>query len=339
MSDNRGNRIRRVLDSKTQIPEYQRLGIEPNEGGKSLLHDEFGIPNSSPVPNKKEANSINDVYNQPIVIKASSPDLSTSQVSKGPPNRGRPAKSAEQFYQQDDDKFIPPKSNFVNVGNHEHTWYNEKVAGPKMIDNNDEIDIDSIQGRNPLSEIENEDMLELSQRFTQQLDAIRNNISFKLNKVSNLEELKYFNSSIFGQNGVFTKIINQFTNMNFQEKYVLGDLLDTYLNDIKCLLSSKEKDLQSQDENNPDEGYSSLPDERSDQDQSDSYDTGSEISINLEENQFSILVDDKPFTILLTEKSVRQVLTKLILGNNIDVERIKLIKRISIDFGVILGDD
>ena len=41
--------VRRAIEAKRNRPEYQRLDIEPETGGKSLLHDEHGLPPFSDV--------------------------------------------------------------------------------------------------------------------------------------------------------------------------------------------------------------------------------------------------------------------------------------------------
>ena len=151
---NEKNVTKRILEAKTRQPEYLRLDVEPKVGGQSLLHDEFGMPKTGG-GQRRNIPPMKEISNEPVVVKASKPtkikDRTFSMIQEEDGNYIRvPDFTGSNI--EEDDKFIPPKSNFVSVGNMEHAWYDEKVTGISMVDNNDEVDVASLQGINPLAE-------------------------------------------------------------------------------------------------------------------------------------------------------------------------------------------
>jgi hypothetical protein len=356
MTEKRGNRVKRILDSKRQPPEYQRLDIEPREGGKSLLHDDFGLPKVGPAPSRGDIPQMREVSNKPVSIKASVPDESRVQIAKGGiPQKGRPSRAAEQtFTKEEDDGFIPPKNNFVNVGQTEHAWYDEKVAGPsEMVDNNaldsnapDEqlIDTDSLQGTNPLADIEQEELSEIRKQFEQRLQYIQDGVLSQLEDVVNLEDLEQFKANILGKSGVISTVLKQFKKLDSQDRQVVGELVNSVIDTLRLEFEAKEYEFLSDEEEDEDEEseHGDFPEE---EDSNENLDVGprqpqtAKVSAALAEGQYAVLVDDKLFTVVDSAQEARQVLSRLILGNNVDVERIQLIKRIPIDFGVVLYED
>lgn len=361
MPEKRGNRVRRILDSKRQPPEYQRLDIEPKQGGKSLLHDDFGLPKVGSASKKEDVPEMEEVSNEPVRVRASVPDESKVQIAKGGiPQRGRPSRAAEQsFTEEEDDRFIPPKSNFVSVGQKEHTWYDDKVAGPsEMVDNNaldpnapDEqlIDTNSLQGANPLADVENEEVSEIRKHFEQRLRYVHDGVLSQLEDVVNLEDLEQFKANVLGKGGVFAAVLRQFKKLPPQERRVVGELVNSVIDSLKLEFEAKEYEFLSEEDEDeefpPEVGEYEEGRNPEDEDTDANMDVGpaqpqtAKVSSALGEGQYAVLVDDKLFTVVDSAQDARQVLSRLILGNNVDVERIQLIKRVPIDFGVVLYED
>jgi hypothetical protein len=345
MTEKRGNRVRRILESKRQPPEYQRLDIEPKEGGRSLLHDDFGLPRVSPTLSRGDVPQMREVSNKPVTIKASVPDESKIQIARGGiPQKGRPARAAEQtFTKEEDDGFIPPKNNFVNVGQIEHAWYDDKVAGPsEMVDNNHDVDADGLQGANPLADVEPE-VSEIQQQYKQRLQYIQDGVISQLEDVVSLEDLEQFKANILGRNGVVTSVLRQFKKLEGKDRQVVGEMINSVIENLKLEFESKEYEFLSDDDETPqdeEDETEDLPPETPDTGKYSSvFQPVAKISAALAEGQWAIFVDDKMFTVVDSAQEARQTLTRLILGNNIDVQRIQLIKRIPIDFGVVLYED
>lgn len=347
--DKRVSRVRRILDSKRQPPEYQRLDIEPREGGRSLLHDEHGLPKVSRASEKK-APLMREISNKPIPVKA---------VNK----RGMPSKSAEQSA---DDGFLPPKSNFVSVGQTDHSWYDESVTGPseKMIDNNEEVDTESIQrvsavdvdknvygiGKsNPLNPSDT------SVKFQKRLRSVFSNIINEIETISSLKDLNDFVANIRSKNGILGSVIQSFENVPDDEKKVVGETVDQYFHQLNVELKSKEQELKylEEDSEESDETIDEYDNEQLAEKQdlenlkdqvADSYDEQSEDGeyqadlSNIEEGQFGIFVKQELFTTCDTEADARSILTKLVVENNVALSDVSVLKRLSIDFGISFGE-
>jgi Tfp pilus assembly protein PilP len=363
----RGTRVRRVLDSKRQPPEYQRLDMEPKEAGKSLLHDEFGMPKVTQAP-KENIPIMKEIPNEPVNVKASKPTAKV-RIAKGNTQRGMPSRQAEQTL-QDDDKFIPPKSNFVSVGQSDHTWYDDKVAGPseRMIDNNEEMNIENLQrvsvvdaeknvfglvGKpDPLSQkVKNAQSKQFEARVINVFDSIKE----QMDDITSTEDLQTFLQNVRAENGVLAKLFKLFKKIPESEKEDIGALIDARIQQFNIDFKAKEHELELDEseveESEPEELEDDFQDQDNDPfvessnaqsedeeiDHKDAPDTA-KISQTLKEGQYGILVDDKLFTVLPDAASAKQALTRLVLGNEVDLSRIQVIKRIGIDFGILLGD-
>jgi hypothetical protein len=349
MNDQRGNRIRRILETKCQQPEHQRLDKEPKEGGRSLLHDEFGLPKVSSKTNNSDIPVMKEIPNKPVAIKASQPKV---QISNTLPKRGVPSVLSQQSF---DDGFIPPRNNFVSVGQVESAWVTKEVTGlpdtknPKsqMVDNNwpqtsseedgDEIQkqVERLQGMNPLGDLESS----VRKNFEHQLQVILTEVVEELSVMDSLDDFADLKSRVFNKNGVISDIICQLSKIPATERVVVGQLINNVIDQLKLEFEAKEyeltSDVEEDGENNP-EDWSQEPSD--DSEEFEKSQATAKISSALSVGQFAIFIDDKLFVTVASAKEAREVLTKLILGNNVPVENIQLIKRIPIDFGVILDD-
>ncbi len=364
-SDQRGNRVRRILETKRQPPEYQRLDLEPKEGGRSLLHDEFGLPKVSPTPtNKGDIPIMKDIPNEPVSIKASQP---VAQVSNSLPKRGVPSVLAQQSFVNDG--FFPPKNNFVSVGQVESAWATKEVTGlpdttntnTSMVDNNwpesssdedGEIvakQIEKLQGMNPLADLENSNVSAARKHFEHRLQHILSEVIEKLHVVDSVDELTDFKANVLGKSGVLSVVLRQFAQVPPAERQVIGESINNVIDQLKLEFEAKEYELTSDEgeyeEDEPTEEDWAEHDSQNEEEETSqneeepqSQQGTAKISSALEEGQFAILIDDKLFTTVNDTQEARKVLTRLILGNNVPVENIQLIKRVPIDFGVILDD-
>ncbi len=342
--DNRGNRVRRVLDNKRQPPAYQQLDLEPKEGGRSLLHDEFGIPKVSSKP-EDNLPPLKELPNEPVKIKASIPDESKYKMAKGIPQKGMPVKSAEQMMERDDG-FIPPKSNFVNVGQVDHAWHDEKVTGlpeQAMIDNNsldsEDIDTDALQGLDPLADGQPQ-VSKIRQEYEERLNTILVKVAEQMKRVTNLEQLKQFKGNVLGKKGVLAAVLKEFAKLPKGERQALGQLVNQFVEALRLEFDALEYELISNKEDDeedmgmyPAEEEETVPEPVQ----------NSEGSLSLQEGDYAILVDNKLFKLVHHEPGnpppevdVRHILSRLVLGNDIDVERVQVIKRCRVDFGITL---
>jgi hypothetical protein len=354
--DLRGNRVRRILDAKRQPPEYQRLDYEPKDGGKSLLHDEFGLPKVAPQPtNKGDFPIMKEVSNKPVVIKASDPNK--KQSSNLVLKKGIPVVSAQQNFS--DDGFIPPKNNFVSVGQVETAWATKEVTGlpdtknskSQMVDNNwpetvseedgDAVQnhVETLQGMNPLKDLESS----VRKNLEHQLQVMLTEVTEELSVMDSLDDFADLKSRVLGKNGILSDILIQFSKIPSAERVAVGQLVNDVIDQLKLEFEAKEYELTSsseEDEEKMHEDYEGEPPDLSEEKSEEAEEPQATVKISsaLAAGQFAIFIDDKLFVTLSSAKEAREVLTKLILGNNVPVENIQLIKRIPIDFGVILDD-
>ena len=116
--------------------EYQRRDIEPKPAGQSLLHDKHGMPRVAKKPVKRMPPPP-QISNEPIRV----------------PARARDEDSISYRSQ------LPPQP-MAHVGMHEDTmWFDEElVAGEvpdgEMVDNNDEMNVESLQRPDPRRDAE-----------------------------------------------------------------------------------------------------------------------------------------------------------------------------------------
>lgn len=127
------------MGNHRRIPEHIRLGVKPQEGGVSLLHDETsGLPRA-PRRQQRIPPPPDPLGDQPVRVQARPPGEPTSYAVP-PYKRGRNAESAQTDVR-------------VQVGNHEESLWMDGVTGvprpqgvPRVIDNNDTIDLRAAEG-------------------------------------------------------------------------------------------------------------------------------------------------------------------------------------------------
>lgn len=343
---NRVNRVRRILEQKLQPPEWQRMELEPEEAGRSRLHDEHGIPKVSNMQ-KKDIPRLQEISNEPVKIKASERN-NPSHIATMIPNKGMPVKTSEQDYE--DDGFIPPKNNFVSVGQVEHAWYGDRVAGPKreMIDNNDNVDnIEKLQGLNPM-DLESKDKNSPEWRFKRRLENAFQNILAQLETVVNMDQFKVFRTNVFGDRGIFSKILAQFNELSQAERRSVGEFVNNFIDSLELEFGAKEAELNDdldEEEEFDEEGYDQMVAEEEEEEGEDTV-TNERFTNLLKPTDIAVFVDGKLVKVLsgrsknvTTELS--DLINQIIVGNNInldDLDRIEVVKRLPINFGVNIGD-
>lgn len=278
-----------------KIPEYMRLGIEPAEGGKSLLQNELGLPLIPKQPKKHEL-SKQEISNEPIMVKASQ--------------------------KNDDDKFIPPMSNFVpNVGA-DATWY-------------DKVDVGSLQGIDPLAELKNPKLSSYKKGLDKQLEIVKATALASLSEVETLKELDELRTSLFGKNGMFQPLVSGLkvlTDKN--EQVVMSNLISDVYEELKFEFEAKSYSLEAEVAEEAEEAEEEVPQIEQD----DMVKKPVEAS-SFEEGCYAIILDNNPEPMVVkTQEEARILLSRLILGNNIEISRLKLIKRLPIDFGVLIRE-
>jgi hypothetical protein len=353
MSDNDIRKIRsnKVLDSKRKPPAWQSLGIEVPTGGVSLMVDEFGMPKIPPKPLDKQIPELIQLDNNPVNIKATNIENKRVQfIKKGS------MKNTENNPNIADDKFIPPKDNFVIVGGSEdHTWYDKRVTGiaddQQMVDNNEVIDVEKLQGINPLIEKAASDVVDefIQDEFIQEpviekelkvkeilqrLDRSFRAIVSKLKEVNDIEELHNIRKNIFSENGIFYTIVeagNKYLDYLDKDKrqFFIAKIKDVF-EATKLEFEAKELEFLSSTDSN-EEAEDPNEDEVS-------YDQEEISDENTSNNLYILYVDNKLYTSKASSDAIKDVLKNLLLKNEIDISRIMLLKKINIDFGIILEE-
>jgi hypothetical protein len=328
------------------------------EGGKSLLHDQFGIPKLSKVP-KKEVMPLKELPNQPIPVRAA---VRETPVRMGHPGMKRDVVQPKApVVQDEDDKFYPPKSNFVSVGQQEHTWHDESVTGLPTVDNNDTMDTDSLQGMNPLADADPE-MSQVCQYFDKRLKHITEGIVSQLEDVQDLEDLAQLHKNVLSKTGVLGTLLRQFNKIPQNERAGVGHLINAFIEDINSKFQDKQNEFvqdeeegqaeeEEYDRTHPDsekkaEGEVEYQeDDPVDNDQMEDHADNSDAGVNLhnlsevmQEGQYGILVQGSLVKVENSAVSAKQMLTTLVLNKGVDISTITLIKRVPVDFGIIVGD-
>lgn len=341
--------VKRMLEAKTRQPEHQRLDIEPKIGGQSLLHDEFGMPKAGG-DKRRNIPVMKEISGEPVVVKASASATPIKTTFRKPGVKKAPV---------DDDKFIPPKNNFVSVGNVEHAWYDDKVTG--IIDNNEEIGgsqggadaTDRLQGMNPLADIKNPKIAESIKFFTKRLQHVKSLVVAELADITDLRELKNLRENTFGPKGIFTDIVRQLDTLKV-DKVVIGELVSQMYSELDLEIGGKEFELTSEAEEDsqvtewPEDMAQivrPLPDEDDDEEVQEENETGSESAAvasarpaAIPEGHYAVIVDGKLVNIEEDAGAVRDFIGDILLNENLELDRVQLIKRIKIDFGIILGE-
>lgn len=282
------------------VPEYVRLNISPKEGGGSLLHDSVtGIPKANSSIKKDNIPVMKEISAEPVVIKAS--DVKDENEEKS---------------------FIPPKSNFVSVGNQDHAWYPESVTGSsEFIDNNDFVDVEALQGLDPLAEdLPSEDPKKFSKEafvINNKLKKLDYNIRSLVNNASSVDALIKIKSNLFSQSILeFKRSFQKITDGD--EKKIISNRIKETFGILDGLLNEAIESISKNDINT---------------------NSGNEVEVtSIDEDQYIIFVDDNPVCICNNKTNVKNVLNDLLLKEDVNISRVKLIKRIPIDFGVLVSE-
>jgi len=340
--------IKRMLDAKTRQPEHQRLDLEPKVGGQSLLHDEFGMPKVSG-GKRRDVPVMQEISGDPVAVKASKP---SGKISFKKPNAPLIPKKVDD---EEDDKFIPPKSNFVSVGHVEHAWYDDKVAGPSTVDNNDEVDVEKLQGLNPLADVDNAKVAKSVEFFSKRLAYVKNFTVTELAEVTELQELTDLKVKIFGKKGIFTDILKQLGSLKPGDRPVIGELVNHVYSELQLEIEGKAYELESEAEedegiewpddmavitsskDDEDEAQDEEADEADEADVEGTSDTSSD-SQTVPEGHYAIIVDGRLLEVVEGAEHARELISNLLLNENLNLDSIQLVKRIKIDFGIILGE-
>lgn len=322
------NKMKRTLEIKRQPPEYKRLDIEPKVGGGSLLHDEFGMPKTGPTQHKGDIPMMNELPNEPVMIKSS--EIDDKPLGKRPQRAAFPIVI-------DDDKFIPPKSNFVSVGNVDTGWYNDKVVGPvktnPIIDNNDVLDTDSLQGMNPLASPSETSV----KFFSGMLKNIKDITNAQLPKVNDLNELSELRAKILGKQGVFNQVLVHFNKVPPPEKAAIGSLISDAVSDLTLEFESKEYEFISSDNEQEEEGPVFEEDEDEDFEKETADPEQFLVVSKLPPGSYTVLVVEDVIKTVDTVDEARKIIEELVLSEKAKLEDVQLIKKIAVDFGVILN--
>lgn len=284
--------------SKRPPPAYQQAGIDPKQGGKSLLHNEFGFP-KTPATTKKKKEKIKEITSDVVFIKAS--DKNALKKAKYNEKKGLPSKKAEQDF-------------LCNVGNNEeHVWYPDSVTGKnsEIIDNNDEVDIEALQGLNPSLDTKNEIY---ENPVIKRLISISESVQTILDSQQKIDFLD-FKEKLFSENGPITKAISNL-NVSPDLRGEYNKVIFKIIESISNYIILKEKDLL-------------IPREEIEED--------TEFSIkDLQPKEFVIFIDDKFINKAYDFNSIKKTLNHLVIEKSIPIERIYVYKRLSIDFGVVV---
>lgn len=311
---------KRILESKTRMPEHQRLDVEPKAGGRSLLHDEFGMLKVSPTPKRQRIPVMKEISQDPVVIKA-----------KREPEA--------------EDNFFPPKSNFVSVGNVDHAWYDDKVTG--VVDNNEVVDTEKLQGINPLADASDPKTAEAVDYFTKRLNHLKALVVAELPEITEIDELKELRAKTFGKKGIFTDIMKQISKIN-GNKAVIGALVNQYYSEINTELQGKEFEL-SEDE---DDEVTEWPEdmaviEKQDEDEEDNeedekgpkeFTEASPSYPTIPEGYYAVIIDSKITNVYENVDEARDAIGNLLINESLEFSRIELVKRLRLDFGIIVGE-
>jgi hypothetical protein len=192
-----------------RLPAHQAMGIDPAQGGGSLLHDEHGIPKVSQ-GKRSRISPAKNITNTPIDFKA------------------QPQQKLQMW--NGAQKNSIPRGKFVNVGvNEEHVWYPDSVTGPreKVPDERpyadqayEEVDVEALQGYNPLQEPSEEGKAFIL-RLSNTIDKIEN----ILQDISSEEDLSEFKSNIFSKSGPIANLVNSYSSDIREEVMVEGNNL------------------------------------------------------------------------------------------------------------------
>jgi len=290
------------LKQKLNLPEYQTRDLEPRAGGKSLLHDDYGFPKVNPnIHNPNDSiPELKSVPEIPISVKASN------------------------VFDGDDDGFFPPKANFVSVGaTEEHTWYPPSVTGvTDSSDDQDEIDVESLQGLNPLPDLKINQSA-LYQSLKNDTLEKTNKILETIQKVKKPDVLSKFKNTLQNSLNLFSAELNTAQQLSGIEQKEFKEWLNSTLVKLQEELDSRILELVGASETIP------VP-EKSEQDeeQEEEFPEGSYL--------LQVISSGRTEVIHSRDKLI-SLITQLVM-NGVELTDLQVIKRIKLDFGVLLNE-
>lgn len=299
-------------DGSNKTPAYQKLDVEPNKAGENILGN---------LPERKEDFSKQkreEVEERPIFVKADS------------------------LKQEEDDKFYPPLQNFSAIGSTEHAWYSEEVTGvpsssnkeddgtSKIIDNNDFVDIEGLQGTDPLNQVNEDVAKKLHQYFNDKFEKIYLYSEQNCKKSKTKNDITYIKERVLGPNGLAAGVAAESLKLDKDQRVAVTSLVKSYLVVFKELFNKYEDLKRVAEENEPVHVYEST--EYKDPS------SGKNTLLDLDEDTYQIFIDDKPVKPSLAKEELKIFLNRLVLSDNVDMDRVKVFKRVSLDFGILIKD-
>jgi len=313
-----------MIQKRPYVPEHQRLELEVPKGGVSLLHDKSGMPKVSK-PQRTRELSIKDFETEPVLVKSKS---------------------------NSDDGFLPPQSNFVSVGNVEQSWYSDKVTGPQK---EDEVDIEALQGLNPLVDSKDSKSLQEVKIFSKRLDNIKKAILTELGEVLSLEDFSNLKVNTFGNKGVLTENYKVLGTVSSNNRPIIGEKINDIRSELELEFQGKYEDLNDEEEfatsvvewpqdmaqvtKEDAELYKGEKEKPDFSEDIAEYEYSNNIP-EIEIGNYLITVDGKILDVKedISAERARTIISKLLLEDGIEFDRICLLKRVGLDFGVLLMD-
>jgi hypothetical protein len=310
----------------TRVPEYQQLGIEPAEGGRSLLHDKAGMPKVPKAPEKKVLPP-DPISSKTVVVKAAT---EPSKVKFGSKKRGLPTASAQ----------IPTDS-FVNVGmSDDHLWYDDKVTGaaPQVIDNNEYVDVEAAQGANPLTETA------ISNPLIDRMKSLKDSVSHLIPSIDKFSDFVVFKKNLFDERGPIASVYSKITKIPAAEQASVGLILNEILGDMKFEIDQREMELSSEEssetshEKPVEEVAAPAPKQKPLTDEMKKPQHPIVEVPLMAEGQMTVLVNNRPIVRVYTEDEAKEVISDLLLNRGVDLRDVTILKRLSIEFGIVIGE-
>lgn len=326
----KSTKLKKVLSRKRTPPAWQQLSIEPKEAGSVVNISNKNITKTPKLP------PLQELSNEPVLIKAiNKEELPVNYSNKFP----KITSVADDNFLPPRHNFVPPKDNFVSVGQKDHTWYSKEVTGD-MVDNNDKVDIDALQGHNPLEGVQTS----ILPKVLKQFELIQKRVIQSISTVNDIDELQGLKLKFLGQQGIVYALVSQ---MSSTDRAALSETINDFISDLSLEFESKEHEFLLNEDNEgdlfeleesseDDEDFD--PEEDAEEDTEDNQFSGPvKISSMLPEGGFAVLIDDQLITIVENAEQVKNVISRLVLERNVKISNIQLIKRIPIDFGVIIN--
>lgn len=291
-----------MIDFDDEIPnkyqtEWQRLDLEVKDAGKSLLHNDLGFPKVNKNIKKSNIPVMKELSSNPVSIKAS-------------------------VIEDDDDSFIPPRNNFLFVGQKDHFWFDQTKEN-KVIDNNNNVNTDELQGLDPLNQKSKENLNYLNS-LIETVSILEKKAQGLLENINSIYEYKIVFDKIFGESGWYYQLIVKLNKSQFKSESNI-ELIDNSYSNLKLEFESKHFELlqQEKEEQKKDEEQVTNEDDSSD--------------INPSDGDYLLYIDGNLYSVLKTEEDAKKAIYEQLVVNNIDLSKLLLLRKIPINFGVILG--